>query len=134
MNNKGFALIYVMMTMIIVFSICALSITLALSQSAIATEYVAEAEKELFSYQIGEIFYESSDTIDLKNELDKLGFVESNNIWTLSSGKNEYTLEILQNGDIKTAYVKVNDKLYLIVAVSYDGTKELISWSKFSNE
>lgn len=134
MNNKGFALIYVMMTMIIVFSICALSITLALSQSAIATEYVAEAEKELFSYQIGEIFYESSDTIDLKNELDKLGFVESNNIWTLSSGKNEYTLEILQNGDIKTAYVKVNDKLYLIVAISYDGTKELISWSKFSNE
>lgn len=60
-NNKGIALAYTIMMMLLVFTICAVITSIAVSQATYSRLYSSSNETERIYTQIGEIFYNTCD-------------------------------------------------------------------------
>lgn len=58
-NNKGIALVYTVLTMLLVFAICMLITTLMIAQITYYTSYEEKSESKYLYSQIGDIFFRS---------------------------------------------------------------------------
>lgn len=129
-NNRGVALAYTLMMMLLVFTICAVITTAMLSQLAYTDMYSDNAEIERISTQIGELFYisggdsSSFESALSDNSVDKgedgwiVEFDEHRFLLCFNSTETAYTLEIKSSGGTTT---------YLTVCISGG---EIVEWTK----
>lgn len=141
-NQKGIALAYTLMMMILVFSICMVITTIMLSQITYSNTYADRSETERICSQIGEIFYgvggdytkEENDS-PFEAALKTAGFevASSQDEWTIKSDKKTFVLTLSTQEGINRLKITNAQKsrIYLVVAVSTNeqGT-HIIEWTK----
>ncbi|MCH5164652.1 MAG: hypothetical protein J1F36_06520 [Clostridiales bacterium] len=154
-NNKGIAMVYTVMTMLLVFAICMLITTIMLAQITYTKTYTDRAETERLYTQIGEIFYDCggqyynneqeepvADKVNspFAQALRNANFdIEDNRDtnWKVTSGSYEFVLEFLpfnnEYGNELILEIKNpdNQRSYLTVGLRItDDKTELIQWSR----
>lgn len=136
-DNKGAALAYSLMLTMVVFSICALVLTVMLSQIQSSDIYTDNARLESEYTQIGELYYSASGDRDKFGQLlgnsDYEVEVQDDNQWVLS-GEYKLLLEFstakdaLSDTIARLTIMSLNKTPYLTVGVNKEG--QLIQWSK----
>ena len=146
-NNKGIALVYTVMIMLLVFAICMLITTIMLAQITYTNTYTDRAETERKYTQIGEIFYgcdgkyyNEEHVPDKANSpfaraLLKANFDIDDNRnpnWKVKSNSYEFILEFTESENELILKIKdSNQRIYLTVGLRFIGDEtELIKWNR----
>lgn len=145
-NNKGVALAYTLMIMLLLFAICALITTITLARVAGTDNYSNRAEAERIYSQIGEIFCsvdgdyipesgpaedESAQKSRFKLALEAASFNvnSSSPKWSAELDSYKFLLELSTDKGVNKLIIKnANDtEIYLTVGVK-DG--HIVEWTK----
>ena len=136
-GNRGAALAYTIMLMLIVFSVCTMVLTIMLARVTETDLYARNAERERVCAQIGEIFRETKgehgDGAESKFfttlETRGLDVTISGETWTVTSGKTTYRLAFSADGGNNTLTVSsAGGSEYLRVRLDSDG--KITAWTK----
>ncbi len=152
-NNRGAALAYSLMLTMVVFSICAMVLTLALSQVTSSNTYAKTNELEDAYTRIGELYFEfeASDHSDsfegeVQSFMERIAKEEGYAVtqlsdatapikWLIESEDHSFVLEfsLEENGAKRlTIKSKSENMIYLFVGISGDG--KLIQWAGDKNK
>lgn len=148
-NNRGAALAYSLMLTMVVFSICAMVLTLALSQVTSSNTYAKTNELEDAYTRIGELYFEfeASDHSDsfegevqsfmarIANEegyaVTQLSDATAPIKWLIESEDHSFVLVFSLEEGTNTKRLTIKSKsenmIYLFVGISGDG--KLIQWA-----
>ena len=158
-NNKGVALAYTVMIMMLVFTICAVIVAISISQITYSDLHSNITERDRICSQIGEIFLSADgDNARFKQALTsaefKIEIEEDTNEWIVESGNRKFMLSFApkahdaddnddnvddsvddSSDEIQKFYLRIgnigNTATYLTVEFSIEnGEKQIIKWSK----
>lgn len=141
-NNKGAALAYTLMVMILIFAICMAITSVMLAQFASSERYSTSAETERIYMQIGEIFCASQDGDSnyaafesaLKDNNPNNSVEANGDGWLVLFDGQQFLLNFSQTETVSTLEIKNANgtKLYLTVGVSVADGK-IVEWTKGSD-
>lgn len=118
-SNKGMAMAYTLVAMIIIFAACLLITTVALVRVAYSRSFAETSELYRAAQQIGEIFCES-DEQTFADALNAAGFETTQNSITYDGLEFSYVV----SGD--TLDIGIDDKTALHVVKSESGIEQWI--------
>ena len=144
-HNRGAALAYTVMVMLIVFSVCTMVLTIMLSQVTDANVYSRNAERMRLSAQIGELFYgtkgdfegqtpDMGASSEFYQALTKHEFrvsVNEDGTWEVTpetESEQTFVLRFKRSGDEKLLTVASGSEIYLRVKLGTDG--KITAWQK----
>lgn len=129
-NNKGIALAYTLMVMLLVFAICAVITSITLSQIAATDRYAASAETERIYLEIGELFCsvdgdEDSFKSALGNDVDDT----SDEGWVVTRDNHQFLLVCSTESETNKLVIQnaAGTKIYLTVGVK---SGQIVEWTK----
>lgn len=126
-NNKGFALFYTVMIMIIVFAICALITTDMLAEVTYISTYSENSYSQRICTQIADIWLSSETNLDA--DLEKYGFkveiIDSNNR-TVEYEDNIFKLKFMTIAEEGPA-LEVSDENYKLMVI-INNQREVVRW------
>lgn len=139
-NNKGIALAYTLMMMLLVFAICAVITSIMLAQVASNNRYVNSAETESIYLKIGEIFCATQNDTDrndfasaLQNNAFTITSETDSNEWNVEFADHKLVLVFSTDADTDRNNLKIKNaagtKTYLTVGVGITDGK-LKEWTK----
>ncbi len=126
-NNKGFALFYTVMIMIIVFAICALITTDMLAEVTYISTYSENSYSQRICTQIADIWLSSETNLDA--DLEKYGFkveiIDSNNR-TVEYEDNIFKLKFMTIAEEGPA-LEVSDENYKLMVI-INNQRKVVRW------
>ncbi len=145
-HNRGAALAYTVMVMLIVFTVCTMVLTVMLSEVTDTNVYGRNAERARLSAQIGELFYGTGGVFEgspagmvstsaFYAALTAHGFdarERGDGTWEVSSdargGRQTFVLTYSEDGDEKLLTVGSGSEICLRVKLAADG--KIAAWQK----
>lgn len=129
-NNKGAALAYTLMMMLLVFAICAVITSITLSQIAATDRYADNAETERIYLEIGEIFCSvGGDGNTFKSALGDVD--DTSEEWIVNRDNHQFLLVYFYSTESDTNKLIIKNaggtKIYLTVGVK-EG--KIVEWTK----
>lgn len=126
-NKKGYALLYAIAIMIVVFSICSLIIANTLALSSYSDAYSIILQNQRLSAQIAEIYCDTNGNVALfSEELSKNGFfVDNSDIPQVTKEDTSFYLDISS----PLIVIIYNDSIRLTVELrDNNGVIEITKW------
>lgn len=148
-SNRGIAMVYAVVTMLIVFALCMLIITSILAQITYSQKYSERFESQRVYSQIGEIFYSASGDYGsgerpktdspFAKALVSSDFSirdDDNPEWQVSYGKFEMMLAFESYASDRTITVMNTDSRRVMLTVTIrigEGNTEIVEWTSQGN-
>ena len=135
-NEKGAILVYTVLAMLLIFAICALITTSALTQINYTDSYVSETEHARACSQIGELFCDNNGevlhngNIDCEKSPFAISLTQANftvsqheDGWKVKSNEHEYILKFFTEQNTKTLVIaRENHKDFTVSILVTDQT------------
>lgn len=142
-NEKGSALIYTVLAMLLIFSVCALITTTTVTQISYTDSYISEKEHIRACSQIGELFCDTNGDILHENVIDCLNspfakslkqanftVTQDENVWTVASNGHVYTLDFRTEQNTKTLVIMHLDYENFIVSILATDQTQILTFGK----
>lgn len=135
-KNKGIAMAYTIMIMLIVFSLCALITTITISSISYSDIYSIRSEEYLLISQIGEFYCANEGEKDdsFVHALKEYGFEVSED-WAVRYDDKTFFLQFSdvtsENSIKKSLNIHYNETEFIItIRLNSNGTKNITRWIK----